>query len=241
MPLKYDGVPDHIRVSLMTQEQWREVRDQYYSGRGMNEELATEVLLKVKGVFESVGCRFFLTSGTALGFYREGNFIPWDDEIDIDVFAEELAPHYFRIVSSFIDLGFIVRTGPRLENSKMALFYKGMKISIGGVYWESENPEYRQGVNYQWPCRFYENATKFSYKGTEYLLPGPKEEYLTFVYGKNWRTPIQSDDVNEYMDRSGDQFKADVIARRQGLSTFRKLKRPLNFLRNKLFGWRHDS
>ena len=142
-----------------------------------------------------------------MGFYRDGNFIPWDDEIDIDIFSEDFAPHFHKIASDFVSLGFIVRTTFRGESSKMALFYKGLKTAIGGVYLDGAKPDFRQGVAYQWPVRFYENATRFEYKGKTFLLPGPMDEYLTFCYGKNWRTPLVSDDPEEYMSREGGQFK----------------------------------
>lgn len=206
MNINFRGVAENVRISLLPPEQWSKVRSQYILEK-LDKELATEVLLKVKKIFDAVECPFFLSNGTALGFYRDGDFIPWDDEIDIDVKTEDFLPVYLTLAERFLREGFIVRTTPRGESSKMSLFYKGIKVAIGGVYEDMDKPGYRQAMVYQWLSSFYENPTSFQFAGETFLLLGPKEEYLTFCYGKDWRTPIVSTEPMEYMNRESGQFK----------------------------------
>ena len=48
-----------------------------------------EVLCTVDDICIKENVRYFLDSGTALGAVREHNFIPWDDDLDIKVLAED--------------------------------------------------------------------------------------------------------------------------------------------------------
>ena len=51
----------------------------------MDKELATKNLKLLKKVFDKFGVRFFLAYGTCLGAYRDNNFLPGDNDIDIMV------------------------------------------------------------------------------------------------------------------------------------------------------------
>lgn len=54
-------------------------------------QLATlEVLKYIKGVCDEHSIKYWLASGTLLGAVRHGGFIPWDDDVDIDIPYSEL-------------------------------------------------------------------------------------------------------------------------------------------------------
>ena len=61
---------------------------------GINEENATEALFKLDDLLKQENLKYWLVYGTALGFCRDGNFIPWDDDIDIHVEANEFEPKF---------------------------------------------------------------------------------------------------------------------------------------------------
>ena len=42
---------------------------------------AKRVLNEAKEIFDRVGITFFLASGACLGAVRDGDFIPWDDDV----------------------------------------------------------------------------------------------------------------------------------------------------------------
>jgi len=43
--------------------------------------------------FKRLDTKYLLIYGTALGFHRSGDFIPWDYDVDVGVFFEDLPPH----------------------------------------------------------------------------------------------------------------------------------------------------
>ena len=50
-----------------------------------------ELLCTIDDIAKKENVRYFLDSGTALGAAREGDFIPWDDDMDLKVLSEDYA------------------------------------------------------------------------------------------------------------------------------------------------------
>ena len=48
-----------------------------------------EMLLQLREFTDEHGLTFFLVGGSALGAYRHGGFIPWDDDVDIAMMRED--------------------------------------------------------------------------------------------------------------------------------------------------------
>ncbi len=56
----------------------------------------------IKEVFESEGIRFYAMYGTALGAVRDNGMVPWDDDIDLGIFEEDL-PRVNAVLSTKLD------------------------------------------------------------------------------------------------------------------------------------------
>ena len=51
----------------------------------IKEKKALEDLIEIKKVFDKYNIEFWLDCGVLLGAVREGRFIPWDRDIDLEV------------------------------------------------------------------------------------------------------------------------------------------------------------
>lgn len=70
-----------------------------------------QMLNKLVEVFNKLDIKYFVTEGSCLGTVRHGGFIPWDDDIDVAIYAEdyerfvELAPDLlgerYRVIGAF--------------------------------------------------------------------------------------------------------------------------------------------
>lgn len=56
-----------------------------------------DVLCIIDDICKSEGIRYYLDSGTELGSVREKDFIPWDDDMDIKILAEDF-PKFLKVM-----------------------------------------------------------------------------------------------------------------------------------------------
>lgn len=188
-------------ISKIPNHQWQSIRNKYHiPNKGMDLEKAMEVLFEADDILKSLGIQYFLACGTTLGFYRGGGFIPWDDEIDIDIFSEVFVPKFEEVKKEFIKNDFIARATFRGETSKMSVFKHGVKVAMGAIY--DNGKGYRCLLHTMVPSKFYEAPEIFIINGREFSMPGPISEYLTFYYG-DWQTIIKSYNPNEYLNKDG--------------------------------------
>lgn len=165
----------------------------------------------VKAVFDKFGVRFFVVYGAVLGFHRDGDFLPGDDDIDLAVIDPISLETRKKIGWTLYDLGF----GPQNiafnvfgrmepaeigyngdENTGIIVCERNFKFTIFFFYPE-ECPQH--GTEYVCtpklgamkliasPTRFYEDPDTITIRRQKYLVPGPVEDYLAFTYFDNWK------------------------------------------------------
>jgi hypothetical protein len=183
-------------------------------------EMRKRNLLEVKEVLDSVGLKFWLTNGTALAAYRDQDWIPWDDDVDLDVMMEDFLPKHDAIKELLIDRGFVVRS-KNIDNpkiAKVAVFrsenpLSGQKLALRPLYLDPsyEDNKYRLRQDYKYPKMFYENenASTIEFMGETFNIPSPPEKFIEYAYGKNWNVPNKSDHEHQY---------SPIWIRRSGIS-----------------------
>lgn len=66
------------------------------------QSILLEMYKDIKKVLDAHGIRFYIQYGTAIGAVRHNGFIPWDDDIDILVWEEDL-PEINRVLAEELD------------------------------------------------------------------------------------------------------------------------------------------
>ena len=161
--------------------------------------------LKICDTLDSLKINFFLNSGILLGAIRDNNFIKWDWDIEISVFADEFLPHIDLISNRLSQSGFkITRILRNKNNSKIDFIgiypgnvtnytiYSWQYSKIRDVYWRKE---------LSIPSKFLKELSKFNFLDRQFNCPNNVKEYLTFVYG-DWKKPLRTSNKKVYLTKN---------------------------------------
>lgn len=156
--------------------------------------MAAEVLLQAADVLDSLNVDWWVSAGTLLGIYREGDFIAGDTDIDVEMTGsvgpvlrafDRLAPRYRN--------GWWKETGRKIQ--AIWRFPKNTLFDLYIYY-----PDKRGLVSYT-PYSDQEIIYPPDLKRTAIMFHGRRfpcwepERYLTYVYGKDWRIPSATKSV----------------------------------------------
>ena len=153
---------------------------------------AEKVLLEIWDLLRDINVTFFLRHGTCLGAVRDGELIPWDDDIDI---GSIIGMHnldestIYKAVQKFQAADFEVKV---LETD----FHIGVELSkysipIDWTCYRVHEESILQYPGVKIPVQLYESLGSVPLLGKTFSVPNPPEEYLTLKYGPNWRVPKQ--------------------------------------------------
>jgi len=158
--------------------------------RQLNTKVCEENILLFNKIMNENGIFYWLSEGTALGVIRENRILPWDDDVDVsfyytyhDIFIKKALPLLRKN-------GFILS---RVENKSnfISLSRKNEKIDIDIVQKgnncvapKTKNTGYSTSCDELIP---YLNIKPITFLNTIFNVPG--EEYLEYLYGKDWKTP----------------------------------------------------
>jgi ubiquinone/menaquinone biosynthesis C-methylase UbiE len=194
------------RLSKLSRRRWKKARPGVVQKPPFDLEARAEGLREAYDILEKLKIRFWLTGGSLLGAVRENDFIPWDDDVDMDMLKEEFVPVMHKIKEELMKAGFVVRLTDKGRFPKMAFFKYGQKYALGALLDEGE---WRVRPAYKYPGKFFKNEKRREFKGRDFLVPSPPEKFLEHVYG-DWRTPIKSDVDEEFYNPdhfiSGDRW-----------------------------------
>lgn len=138
------------------------------------------------------GINYRVADGTALGLYRDGNFIAHDSDLDFEI-LDFLSKKSF--IKSFQKV-FGCRLGRCVfykGDIQQVVFYGRDEIIIDFVFWTSEGKNVfnysERGFVRKQPIKYFCKKDSFDFRGIKVPLPGNIEEFLEFRYGKDWRIP----------------------------------------------------
>jgi hypothetical protein len=143
-------------------------------------------LAQIKDILDAAGIPFIVEGGVLLGAVREGDFLPWDNDVDVAVRSEDLVPRAAEVVDRLARSGFQARIAdPDPRNFKIAAAGYDTHYEVCGWFLRGR---WRRRRHYKMPAPFFDRTTTVRLHGVDYPCPDPPVGYLEFFYG-DWRTP----------------------------------------------------
>ena len=99
-----------------------------------------DILVEVDRICRRNNISYWLSSGTLIGAARHGGFIPWDDDIDIEMLlpdykrfcsiAPRELPHYLKLQNSSTDPMFLLGFS-KVRNTQEKIISNDTRLEIG--------------------------------------------------------------------------------------------------------------
>jgi len=160
----------------------------------LNISVCEENLLLFNSIIKQFNIFYWLSEGTALGVIRENRILPWDDDIDVSFNYEYRDIFINKVLPILLKNGFVVA---ELVNNKnfFSLIRKNEKVDVDIVQINGKCTANRtKNTNYDTRCNnlipYLKNIKPITFLNTEFYVPG--EDYLEYLYGKDWKTPKTS-------------------------------------------------
>ena len=159
----------------------------YQGVKRIHKPTALENLKCVLYILNKNHVRTSPADGTLLGIIRDGDFIDWDEDIDLNILEEDIEA--FKVsLWDMLDAGFELLRCERCghlysirRNNEYIDFYVLEKIS----------PEVRTNMGTDFVLdKHVTNLMYWPFKDITIQIPVEYEKYLELMYG-NWRKPVQ--------------------------------------------------
>lgn len=186
-------------------------------------ELARQMIVEITSRAREDGLVLWLDFGTLLGLMRDGDIIPWDDDVDFAITAETatLLPQWLanQLEKLIIPAGWSIDVLYDASDAKQSVLLRWTEseqvrpfIVSFSVRQEQEGNSRHMPSLGMWyaPASHFHGQDWLSWHGIEVPVPQDTESYLSFVYG-DWRTPKQQMQLTDYaniQESSFDKFKA---------------------------------
>lgn len=170
----------------------------------LRDKPAIDILNLSCSLLGSLDVLYWVSYGTCLGIVRDGKLIDHDTDIDIDTVGNHRIED---IRSIFIDNGFeLIRQTIDQETKfeyQNAFIHKETNIIVDITFFNTKDnlifTECEYSKFYTYPIEFLGKIYNHGFMNREETYPMiDTDEYLTYVYGKDWRTPLEKKDVKYY-------------------------------------------
>jgi len=152
---------------------------------------AVKTMISCCEVLENLGIKYRLTDGTILGLYRQGDFIPHDDDIDIDI-LDYKDVDLLQTSMKKLDMKLGRKVVYKKQVHQLAYYSKNLVV-FDMIFWYSDGDQIvnysEKGYKRTQPKKYFTDLDSITYFEKSYPMPSHIEEWLVFRYGENWRIP----------------------------------------------------
>ena len=156
------------------------------------QEINRRNLLDVKDVFDKYELDFWPIQGTFLGLYRDGDIIPYDNDVDLAIRSEALQK-FFETRGDMESLGFrfIYEPAHRILLPKHG-GYERNGVPVDVFFFGKVGDKRVCRAIRRITDKAFETYNEVKYKGRKFRIFNEPERWLQYLYGDSWRTPIKN-------------------------------------------------
>jgi hypothetical protein len=162
----------------------------------INKDKSFEIMVEINNICKKNDIKYYFSEGTALGLYRDGDLIDWDDDIDIGM--EELQYNKFveKCYPELISKGYYLLN----HHFLYSLNHNFLSLLKNGHLIDFENVKKGKKCTSKWGklCdELLPHIQKITYKEWRgQKFPVPEESYYVYLYGKDWNIPKKTKNQN---------------------------------------------
>ena len=158
----------------------------------VNEDNAQRLLFDLLDLLDKHNIIYWLNWGLLLGLVRDGNFIPWDTDMDVTCHWNNRDQIINSIEPQMAEKGCYI---PRVEDCfpEDRWFIRDKeKIELNFVVEDGNKYTYSKGrCDLSCPKEYIDTLQIAIFKGRQVYIPSNVRKYLELSYGETWLTPIK--------------------------------------------------
>jgi hypothetical protein len=154
----------------------------------INKDKCFKIMCEIDDICKKNNVKYYLSEGTALGIYRSGDLIDWDDDIDIALEEVEYNKFLEKCVPELVNSGYylLYEYIPAIKRQLLAFVKNGQIIDVENVNVGKKCISKIGGLCDEL-LPHIQKLTEKEWRGRKF--PVPKESYYVYLYGKDWRIP----------------------------------------------------
>ena len=147
-----------------------------------------KILCEIDDLCKKYGIKYYLSEGTALGLYRSGDLIDWDDDIDIGMEESQYNIFVKKCLPELISKGYYLTYyyHPSINGYILGFNKDKQLIDIENVK-VGEKCISKYGKLCDELLPHIQKITTKKWRGRKF--PVPEESYYVYLYGKDWKIP----------------------------------------------------
>lgn len=180
-------------------------------------DLAHELMVTISDYLKKNGLTPYLDSGTLLGLMRDGDLIPWDDDIDFAIneaefnYASELMKNFKRLAPQKDNISWHLQM-ISMAGENVCINIEFTPVKAGSFIPFETSLQKRRIVNgrselvssagiFDAPSEHFTGNGTLKAFGHDFSTPRKPELFLEFMYG-DWCSPRKEMQLNDYDNRS---------------------------------------
>jgi hypothetical protein len=161
----------------------------------INKDKCFKIMCEIDDICKKHNVKYYLSEGTALGIYRDGDLIKWDDDIDIALKQKQYNIFIKKCIPELVNKGYylLYLFHNALGINYLSFLKEGQIIDVENVKIGNKCASKVGGLCDEL-LPHIQKLTKKEWRGRKF--PVPEESYYVYLYGKNWRIPMKTKNQN---------------------------------------------